>query len=104
MSKMSELHRELSEQAYDLGFQSVEDAEGHEWRVNYEQARLEPPVVQPSLDEMIEQEKAHKAWLKEKADKLHTLRLTAELCRNSDMPNTADDLESIADFFEKGEC
>ena len=104
MSKISELNRELSEQAYDLGFMSAEDAESHGWRVNYEQARLEPPVVQPSLDEMKEQEQAHNAWLKEKEHRLHTLRLTAELCRQSDMPNTADDLESIADFFEKGEC
>lgn len=62
MSRMSELHIELSNQAFALGFQSIEDAEQHGWRVNYETAKLEPPVVQASLNEMEELEKAHEEW------------------------------------------
>lgn len=77
MSKMSELHRELSEQAYDLGFLSIEDAEQHGWRVNYENAKLEPPVVQPELNELKELEKAHEEWLVEKEQVLNDLDIVA---------------------------
>lgn len=107
MSKMSELHRELSEQAYDLGFLSLEDAENHGWRVNYEQAKLEPPVVQPSLDEMKEQEKAHEAWLKEKHEVLHLLESVKEdiidLNGGDNNHVAIDELNYVIDFIEKGE-
>lgn len=35
MSKMSQAHMELSEQAYALGFDSIEDAEAHGYHVTY---------------------------------------------------------------------
>lgn len=88
MSKMSQLHAELSEQASELGFESLGEAEQAGYGVDWEKAKLIEP-----------QEMAHEAWIKEKEHKLETLRLTAELCRNSDMPNIASDLENIAEFF-----
>lgn len=102
MSKMSELHRELSEQAYDLGFISLEDAKNHGWRVNYEQAKLEPPVVQPSLDEIKEQEKAHEAWLKEKEEVLDGL---ISVYSDVDVPRDLKKyIEHAIEFVKKGEC
>lgn len=70
MSKISQLHAELTEQAAQLGFESIEEAEQHGWIVNYESGMLEPPVVQPELDEIEELDKAHEAWLKERKEVL----------------------------------
>lgn len=35
MSKMSQLHAELTEKAAELGFESIEDAEAHGYKVEY---------------------------------------------------------------------
>lgn len=40
MSKMSQLHAELSEQASQLGFHSIEEAEINGYEVDYENATL----------------------------------------------------------------
>ena len=40
MSKMSELHRELSEQASELGFESIEQAEANGYTIDYTESRL----------------------------------------------------------------
>lgn len=87
----------LQEQAEELGYGTIQEALDAGYEVSY-RASGDHKLYKPD-----EQELAHREWLKEKEYKLKTLRLTAELCRNSDMPNTADDLEAIADFFEKGE-
>lgn len=66
MSKMSELHRELSEQAYDMGYQSLGEAEQMGCGVDWENARLLPP-----------EEAAHQAQLAERdkiVEELITLR------------------------------
>ena len=55
MSKMSQLHAELSEQAYDLGYVSLEAAEAHGCEVDYEKGKLIPP-----------EEAAHNAQLAER--------------------------------------
>lgn len=63
MSKMSQLHAELSEQAYELGFESVEQAEARGYTVKYsgDEAFLVPDVDKA-------QEKVHEAWLEERED------------------------------------
>lgn len=58
MSKMSQLHAELTAQAADLGFKSIEDAEQHGYIVEYKGGRLVP------TEELMKQ--AHEAWLKER--------------------------------------
>lgn len=55
MSKMSQLHAELSEQAYELGFESIGEAEQAGYGVDWEKHKLLDP-----------QELAHKAWLEER--------------------------------------
>lgn len=66
MSKMSQLHAELSEQAYELGFESIGEAEQAGYGVDWENAKL------VKLED--EQEKAHKAWLEEKEEILRRLQ------------------------------
>lgn len=55
MSKMSELHRELSEQAYDMGYESLDEAEQKGCEVDWDNQRLIPP-----------EEAAHNAQLAER--------------------------------------
>lgn len=67
MSKLSQLHAELDERAGELGFCGVEDALEQGWQVDYESAKLRPPIVQPTRDEIKELERglelAHQEWL-----------------------------------------
>lgn len=62
MSKMSELHRELSEQAYDMGYESLGEAEQMGCEVDWENQKLIPP-----------EEAAHNALLKERDELIETL-------------------------------
>ena len=55
MSKMSQLHAELSEQAYDLGYESLGEAEQMGCEVDWENQKLIPP-----------EEAAHNAQLAER--------------------------------------
>lgn len=93
MSKMSQLHAELSEQAYDLGFNSLDDALAMGYEVDYENGRL-----------VDGREQAHLAYIMEREQHLATLTKMAELLRASDLPNTANDIENAVNFFRKGEC
>ena len=57
MSKTSQLHATLTEQAAGLGFRSIEEAEANGYSGDYENEKL------VKLDE---EKLAHEAWLKEK--------------------------------------
>ena len=59
---MSQLHAELSEQAYALGYESLGEAEQMGCEVDWEKARLIPP-----------EESAHEGLMKEKAELLEDL-------------------------------
>ena len=66
MSKMSQLHAELSEQTAELGFESLGEAEQAGYGVGWENAKL--------IKVEDEQEKAHEAWLKERDEVLEEQR------------------------------
>lgn len=55
MSKMSQLHAELSEQASELGFRSIEEAEANGYEIDYDKRVL-----------VDGRELAHKDWLERK--------------------------------------
>lgn len=65
MSKLSQLHAELSEQASELGFESLGEAEQAGYGVDWENGKL------IKLED--EQDKAHEVWLKEREDILDDL-------------------------------
>lgn len=71
MSKMSQLHAELSEQAYDLGFNSLDDALQFGYNVDYTEGKL---VKHECCDMAKELEAAHEALLKEKKDVIGGLK------------------------------
>lgn len=73
MSKMSQLHAELSEQANELGFETIQDAVNSGYVVDYEKGKLVKYGL--GYSETVEylakeQELAHKAWLKERDEVL----------------------------------
>lgn len=59
MSKMSQLQMELNEQAVELGFDNLEQAQEVGYQVDYRTGKLVLPV-----DEQLDQ--AHKEWLNER--------------------------------------
>ena len=87
MSKMSQLHAELSEHASELGFESIEDAERAGYKVDYDNATLMSP-----------EEQAHEAWLKEREEVLGGLMNL--------MVHSAYDYDTVikAYNFIKGQC
>lgn len=61
MSKMSQLHAELTQQAAELGFMSIEEAEANGYHIDYTSKGWKL-----KLDMAKAHEEAHKAWLEEK--------------------------------------
>lgn len=60
MSKMSQLHAELSEQAYELGFESIEEAEANGVKIQYNadgSAVLVPFLTDKEMLEQAEQDR-----------------------------------------------
>lgn len=73
MSKMSQLHAELSEQANELGFETIQDAVNSGYVVDYDKGKLvKCGLGYPETVEYLakEQEKAHEAWLEERDEVL----------------------------------
>ena len=69
MSKMSQLHAELSEQASELGFESIEQAEANGYEIEYDNCRLlhpyrlvksEEPDINQAYADLEEEQKANK--------------------------------------------
>ena len=103
MSKMSQLHAELSEQANELGFETIQDAVNSGYDVDYEKGKL----VRHGLgySETVEyltkeQEKAHEAWLKEKESVLADLRLLLNEAIPLGDQDTIKAMERAIDFVE----
>ena len=67
MSKMSQLHAELSEQAYELGFDSIEDAEANGYEV------ISDGVWAKLVKTKTEEDKAYEAWLEEREEVIKSL-------------------------------
>ena len=116
MSKMSQLHAELTEQAYELGFESITEAEAKGYVIDYDKKRLvqSKELQKKNLVEAIdgldklqkELEKAHEEWLKEKEDVINDLKKLRSECFVSD-DLTIDEKMAIINrtinFIEKGE-
>ena len=94
MSKISQLHAELTEQAYDLGFESIEDAERNGYEVDYLNAKLYKPD---------EQEQAHEAWLKEKEKVLNEQKELHDYLIELGHDALAESVWHAIEFILKGE-
>lgn len=93
MSKMSQLHAELSEQATDLGYESLELALEDGWCVDYDEGRLYKRIDV--------QEEAHKAWLEEREEVLGEL---ISVYNDIDAPKDLKKyIKHAIEFIKKGE-
>lgn len=90
MSKMSQLHAELSEQAFELGFESIEEAEANGYEVDYEKQKL-----------VDGRELAHNDWLERKEKILGEL---ISVYNDIDVPKDYKTyLKHAINFIEEGE-
>lgn len=105
MSKMSQLHIELSEQANELGFETVQDAVNSGYIVDYDKGKLvEYGLGYSETVEYLtkEQQKAHEAWIEEKQQVLNDLDIVAH---SDSVPFEHKEIVKQAiDFIRKGEC
>lgn len=93
MSKMSQLHAELSEQASSLGYQSIEEAEANGYEIDYTKGVL-----------VDGRELAHNDWLKEREEVLKRLNdLYDELVYISIDDEYLATVNDTIDFIKKGE-
>lgn len=62
MSKMSQLHMELSESAAELGFESIDEAKAHGYKEDYRTGKMVPDIDQAYEDLARENEQALKEY------------------------------------------
>lgn len=96
MSKMSQLHAELSEQTAELGFESLGEAEQAGYGVDWENGKL--IKVEDEL------EKAHEAWLEEREEVLEELRNLHEYFVEEDDLHYSIVVAKAIKLLEEGEC
>lgn len=92
MSKMSQLHAELSEQASSLGYQSIEEAEANGYEIDYTRGVL-----------VDGRELAHEEWLKERDEVIKDLDHIALGYAEAGFDDHAEKLYKAINFIEKGE-
>lgn len=100
MSKMSQLNAELSEQAYELGYLTLDQALADGYEVDYRNNKL------VRVDG---REQAHEEWLKEKEEilkGLHDLALEYSYmidAGDKEAVTKRNIIENTIDFIERGE-
>ena len=92
MSKMSQLHAELTEQAYELGFESIGEAEQAGYGVDWENSKLISP-----------QDMAHIEWVKKRDKLVGELEHMAIGLMEMHHTDKSDLLYEVIDFIMKGE-
>lgn len=97
MSKMSQIHMDLCEQANDLGFSSIEEAEANGYHIAYNNTGWKL-----SLNMAKAYEQAHEAWLKEKERVLEEL---TDVINDGELDwgEIVRKVEHAIEFIEKGE-
>ena len=85
MSKMSQLHAELSEQASELGYESLGEAEQAGCEVDWENQKLIPP-----------EEAAHNSLMEAKEEILNTIDFVIARA-----PEHRDKLRRVQEFITK---
>ena len=98
MSKMSQLHAELTEQAIELGFENLEEALANGYEVDYEEQELVNPYV---LSDKAHEE-AHEAWLAEREEIITELENLITAYAGAE--GVAKPVRKAIEFIKKGEC
>ena len=93
MSKMSQLHAELTSQAAELGFESIEEAEANGYKVDYNGSGW---VLKQDVNKAMEE--ARKEWLEERDLIIKRLNVISTLSKYD-----RDTIEMAIAFIKKGE-
>lgn len=102
MSKMSQLHAELEQQAYEYGYESLDAAfkDGCTVTVGGGLVPSEETLRHIAAEE---QQKAHEAWLKERGEVIKGLQSTWFYLTNLGEKEDADNVSRAMKFIEEGE-
>lgn len=92
MSKMSQLHAELTEQAHELGYEDIGEAEQAGCGVDWENHKLISP-----------QDMAHIEWIKKRDKLANELEHMAIGLMEMHHTDKSDLLYEVIDFIMKGE-
>ena len=95
MSKMSQLNLAVTEEAYDMGYISLEAALADGWEIDYERGKLFKGVNALEL--------AHKDWLAEKRMVLKDLSYLYDELVKGEYTEWSAIINNAIDFIEKGE-
>ena len=98
MSKMSQLHAELTEQAAELGFQSIEEAEANGYHISYTDNK-----VKLTFDMSKACEEAHEAWLDQREQIITNLTTIKDKLETEGYDIYTDWLEETINFIKQGE-
>ena len=101
MSKMSQLHAELEEQAYEKGYESLDEALNDGATIVGETLVTRDDL--PSKKEVDERQQAHEAWLKERDEVIKGLQATWFYLNNLGEKEDADNVSRAMKFIEQGE-
>lgn len=95
MSKMSQLNLAVTEEAYDMGYISLEAALADGWEIDYERGKLYKGVNALEL--------AHREWLKEKKAVLKDLEELHAKLIDEEYTEWGTIVNNAMKFIEKGE-
>lgn len=101
MSKMSQLHAELEEQAYEKGYESLDEALNDGATIVGETLVTRDDL--PSKKEVDERKQAHEAWLKERDEVIKGLQSTWFHLNNLGEKEDADNISRAMKLIEEGE-
>lgn len=95
MSKMSQLNLAVTEEAYDMGYISLEAALADGWEIDYERGKLYKGVNALEL--------AHQDWLAERRMNLRDLKELHSVLIEQEYSEWATIVNNAIDFIGKGE-
>lgn len=95
MSKMSQIQLDLSEQANELGFESIEEAEANGYKIDYTKDGWK---IVPDANKAYEER--HKEWKKEKQKVIRKLQLAKSTMRANSYFECADRVAEAIKFIE----
>lgn len=101
MSKMSQLHAELEQQAYEKGYESLDEALNDGATIVGETLVTRDDL--PTKKVVDERQQAHEAWLKERDEVIKRLQATWFYLNNLGEKEDADNVSRAMKFIEEGE-
>lgn len=99
MSKLSQIQLDLSEQANELGFEDIEEAEAHGYTVKYSG---DEAFLVPDIDKAYEE--IRKEWKKEKQKVIRKLQLAKSTMRANNYFECADRVAEAIKFIKEIEA